>query len=82
MADGDVGSLPDPMGETVGQVKKKGDWTKQVAKLREESLTELDDELTPFKKVMGEKGKVSVKVLNELPCWRERGKQLSQVRTQ
>lgn len=68
MADGDVGSLPDPMGETVGQVKKKGDWTKQVAKLREESLTELDDELTPFKKVMGEKGKVSVKVLNELPC--------------
>ena len=75
MIDGYIGSLPDPMGEpacqvkkTVGQVEKKGDQMKQATKPREESLTELDDELTPFKKVMGEKGKVSVKVLNELPC--------------
>ena len=57
MTDGNIGSLPDPMGEpacqvkkTVVQAKKKGDQMKQAVKPREEGLTELDNELTPFKK--------------------------------
>ena len=69
MMDGGIGSLPDPVGETVGKekrtvghVRRKDDWRKHVVKAREEeSPTESDDEPTPFKKVMGMKGKVFVK---------------------
>ena len=46
----------------VGHVRRKDDRRKHVVKAREEeSPTELDDEPTPFKKVMGMKGKVFVK---------------------
>ena len=69
MTDGGISSLPDPVGETVGKekrtaghVRRKDDQRKHVVKVREEeSPTELDDEPTPFKKVMGMKGKVFVK---------------------
>ena len=69
MTDGGISSLPDPVGETVGKekrtaghVRRKDDRRKHVVKVREEeSPTELDDEPTPFKKVMGMKGKVFVK---------------------
>ena len=68
MTDGGIGSLPDPVGETVGKEKRaagharrKDDWRKHVVKAREESPTESDDEPTQFKKVMGMKGKVFVK---------------------
>ena len=73
MADDDVGSLPDPMGETACQVKKKGNWMNQVANLREESLTKLDNELTPFKKVMNKKGMVSVKGIEQTPVLKGKG---------
>ena len=57
MTNGEVGSLTKPVGETVGQANTanaKNQW-KGVIKQREEGLTELDDEPTPFKKMMGER---------------------------
>ena len=69
MMDGGISSLPDPVGETVGKenrtashARRKDDQRKHVVKAREEeSPTESDNEPTPFKKVMGMKGKVFVK---------------------
>ena len=69
MMDGGISSLPDLVGETVGKEKRttgharrKDDQRKHVVKAREEeSPTELDDKLTPFKIVMGMKEKVFVK---------------------
>ena len=58
MTDGEVCSLPEPVGETVGWVNTAcaRNQRKGVIKRREEDLTELDDEPTPFKKMMGERG--------------------------
>ena len=58
MTDGEVGSLPEPVGETIGQVKTPHakNQRKGVIKWREKDLTELDDKPTPFKKMMGERG--------------------------
>ena len=58
MTNGEVGSLPKPMGETVGQANAAcaKNQRKGVVKWREEDLTELDDEPTPFKKMMGKRG--------------------------
>ena len=58
MTDGKVGSLPKPVGETVGQANTmcEKNQRKGVVKWREEDLTESDNEPTPFKKMMGERG--------------------------
>ena len=56
MTDGEVGSLPEPVGETVGQANTTHakNQRKGVVKQREEDLTESDDE--PFKKMMSKRG--------------------------
>ena len=47
---------------TVGHERRKNDQRKHVVKAREEeSPTELDSKPTPFKKMMGMKGKVFVR---------------------
>ena len=58
MTDGEVGSLPKPVGETVGQANTvhAKNQRKGVIKWKEEDLTESDDEPTPFKKMMGKRG--------------------------
>ena len=58
MTDSEVGSLPEPVGETVGQANtaRAKNQRKGVVKQREEDLTESDDEPTPFKKMMSERG--------------------------
>ena len=84
MMDGGIGSLPDPVGETVGKEKRTAgherrndDWRKHVVKVRdEESPTESDDELTPFKKVMGMKGKVFVKYTEQTTMPKGKGQAL------
>ena len=84
MMDGGIGSLPDPVGEMVGKekrivghVRRKDDRRKHVVKAREEeSPTELDDEPTPFKKVMGMKGKVFVKDTEQTTMPKGKGRAL------
>ena len=58
MTNGEVGSLPKPVGETVGQANTAcaKNQRKGVIKQREEDLTESDDEPTPFKKMMSKRG--------------------------
>ena len=84
MMDGGIGSLPDPVGETVGKEKRTAgherrndDRREHVVKVRdEESPTESDDELTPFKKVMGMKGKVFVKYTEQTTMPKGKGRAL------
>lgn len=64
MSEADVGSLPSPVGKTVDQGKKGKKGKKggrkgknAVVLTQEESATESDNEPTPFKKLMSEKGK-------------------------
>ena len=84
MTDGGIGSLPDPVGEmvgkekrTAGHVRRKDDQRKHVVKVREEeSPTELDDKPTPFKKVMGMKGKVFVKDTEQTTMPKGKGRAL------
>lgn len=62
MSEAEVGSLPPPVRKAVDQGKKAGKKSgkkgkKAVVLAREESSPESDDEPTPFKKVMSEKGK-------------------------
>ena len=74
MSEAGIGSLHSPVGETVGQGKKetKGGDKKAIVFTEQESSTESDDEPTPFKKVMSEKGKrfgkdISVDAVEETP---------------
>ena len=61
MSKAEIGSPPSPVGKMVGQEKKeikRGDKKgKKAVIFTKESNTELDDEPTPFKRVMSEKGK-------------------------
>ena len=56
VTDNELGSIPDPVERTVGEVRGKHAWRKHVT-LREDlgDVTESDKELTPFKKVMGKR---------------------------
>ena len=60
ITDCDLGSLPDPVEKMVNGANRTYAQKEHNVMSREdveESLTELDGELTPFKKVMGERGK-------------------------
>ena len=74
ITDWDLGSLPDPVEKTVDGANKKCAQRKRGVTSRdlEGSVTESDGEPTPFKKVMGEKGKRLEKVKN--PAHMEKGK--------
>ena len=84
MSEAEIGSLPSPLGKTVSEGKKelKRGGKKAIVFAKEESGTEPDDELTPFKNVMSEKGKrfgkdVSINAVEEMPIkvmmkWKEK----------
>ena len=77
ITDCDLGSLPDTVEKMVDGGNKKHAQMKHGVTSRdlEESVTESDGESTPFKKVMGGKGKRLEKIINLTPMQKGKGRE-------